>query len=105
MERMTMTDRWLRILRGFVKILVVAAASMTMAAAQGGPHNENGPAQKERFAFLVGVDHYQDSSIDTLRGPGNDVALIQKLLISRYQFLGDESLPPSQRHIATLIGA
>jgi hypothetical protein len=100
-----MRDRWLRILLGFLKILVVAAASMAMAVAQGGPPNENGPAQKERFAFLVGVDHYQDSSIDTLHGPGNDVALIQKLLISRYQFLGDESLPPQQRHIVTLIGA
>jgi hypothetical protein len=57
-----------------------------------------------RFALLVGINDYAqprdpDYHITPLKGPGNDVALIKKLLVTQYAFKDDGT------HIVTLIGA
>src|SRR4051794_20470822 len=56
-----------------------------------------------RVALLVGVDKYRDPAWDTLRGPGNDVQLMERLLTS-YDFPKDDGKPDAQKHIRTLIG-
>ncbi|WP_268761014.1 caspase family protein [Caulobacter sp. Root487D2Y] len=58
----------------------------------------------EKFAVLVGVDAYParspggEAALKPLKGPGNDVALVRKLLVEQYHFRDDDT------HIMTLVG-
>ena len=61
------------------------------------------PSSSERYALLVGVNDYlepsnRDNWIKPLRGPANDVSMVQDLLAKRYQFTNDSA------HIFPLIG-
>src|SRR5205085_847662 len=50
-----------------------------------------GPARKDRHALLVGVTFYPN--LDKSRhlvGPGNDVHLLRKLLVEKFQFSPDQ---------------
>ena len=56
-----------------------------------------------KFALLVGIDDYAQPDdtayrITPLKGPGNDVAMMKKLLVDQFGF------PDDKAHIATLTG-
>jgi hypothetical protein len=64
---------------------------------------ETTPPSEERYALLVGVNDYlepsnKDNWIKPLRGPANDVSIVQDLLVKTYQFANNET------HIYPLIG-
>src|SRR5579872_1461412 len=84
--------------RLFIALLILAAQACCI------PLNMMAEDHSEQFALLVGIDKYKDSRWDTLRGPGNDVALIRGLLVKKYQFPDDNGSTDSQSHIRTLIG-
>jgi hypothetical protein len=60
-------------------------------------------AEPQKYAVLVGVNDQEQpsdpySEITVLKGPGNDVELMQKLLVDRFGFMADSS------HMTTLVG-
>jgi hypothetical protein len=61
-------------------------------------HDARAAAPRDKYALLIGIDHYRVQAYDTLRAPANDVALMRKLLIERYAFSSD------QNHIRTITG-
>jgi hypothetical protein len=61
------------------------------------------PMETPRFALLIGVDDYARNAdgsptANPLKGPGNDVALMKRLLVDRFSFHDDGT------EIVTLIG-
>lgn len=67
------------------RTLFVLLFLLTASAVRAAPANN----PKEHFALLVGVDKYAEPALDVLQAPRNDVALIRKLLVTRYGFRSD----------------
>lgn len=60
-------------------------------------------AEPQKYAVLVGVNDQEQpsdrySEVTVLKGPGNDVELMRKLLVDRFGFTADSS------HMTTLVG-
>lgn len=87
--------RRLRVL--FVMILVLLSAGVgepTPADASGGlvPMQPSRPPRtgyRERWAIIVGIDHYVDESVPTLQFAVNDATAFRDLLIKEFSFPGD----------------
>jgi hypothetical protein len=84
--------------------LVLAASLIGGLFMTSAPASAQSPSPSDtKFAVLVGIDDYAQPNdiayrITPLKGPGNDVVMMKKLLVDQFGFLNDKA------HIATLTG-
>jgi GH24 family phage-related lysozyme (muramidase) len=84
--------------------LDVYAEVVPVASGSASPRPDQQATEGAKFGFLVGINDYAQPSdsayrIIPLKGPGNDVAMMKKLLVDRFGFQ-DDSI-----HIKTLTGS
>jgi hypothetical protein len=73
-----------------ITLLVILANVVANVPANCFGGNADGPVGR-KFALLVGVTRYPNLSAELqLEGPANDVALLRRLLLERFQFLQED---------------
>jgi Caspase domain len=73
---------------GVLLLLAYCASAPGQGVSQ--PGKENTGPRKDRHALLVGVTYYENKPEKSLIGPGNDVLLVRKLLLDKFQFGPDQ---------------